>query len=197
MDGDTRDTIRAVALELFSTKGFEQTSLREIAERVGLTKASLYYHYPSKQALLIAVVEPVITGWRAIADDTASLRNTPGNVRQVVERCLDVLLRNRAVAGIFQRDPAGVAVVARSLWEDSLALGRQLVDWLGGPAPAPAQRLRAIAAMEVLGAVLTSPTYYPDDEFTDAEMRDVLLQAALDVLRLPAEPGESQMRNVG
>jgi AcrR family transcriptional regulator len=197
MDGDTRDTIRAVALELFSTKGFEQTSLREIAERVGLTKASLYYHYPSKQALLLAVVEPVITGWRAIADDTASLTNTAGNVRQVVERCLDVFLRNRAVAGIFQRDPAGVAVVARSLWEDSLALGRQLVDWLGGPAPSPAQRLRAVAAMEVLGAVLTSQTYFPDDEFTDAEMRDVLLQAALDVLRLPAEPGESPMRNVG
>jgi AcrR family transcriptional regulator len=197
MDGDTRETIRVVALELFSTKGFEQTSLREIAERVGLTKASLYYHYQSKQALLLAVVEPVITGWRAIADDTASLTHTPDNVRDVVTRCLDVLLRNRAVAGIFQRDPAGVAVVARSLWEDSLALGRVLVGWLAGPSPAPAQRLRAIATMEVLGAVLTSPTYYPEYEFTDDEMRDVLLQAALDVLRLPAEPGESEMRNVG
>ena len=197
MDGDTRETIRAVALELFSTKGFEQTSLREIAERVGLTKASLYYHYSSKQALLLAVVEPVITGWRAIADDTESLEHTPATIREVMARCLDVLLRNRAVAGIFQRDPAGVAVVAGSLWEDSLTLGRQLVTWLAGPAPTAADRLRAVAAMEVLSAVLASGTYHPDLDFTDEEMRAVLLQAAIDVLRLPVEPAKSEMRNVG
>jgi AcrR family transcriptional regulator len=197
MDGDTRETIRAVALELFSTKGFEQTSLREIAERVGLTKASLYYHYSSKQALLLAVVEPVITGWRAIAADAESLEHTPATVRQVVERCLDVLLRNRAVAGVFQRDPAGVAVVARSLWEDSLTLGRQLVTWLAGPTPTVADSLRAVAAMEVLGAVLTSGTYHPEGDFTDEDLRAVLLQAAVDVLRLPNEPAKSEMRNVG
>jgi AcrR family transcriptional regulator len=184
MDGDTRETIRGVALELFSVKGFEQTSLREIAERVGLTKASLYYHYASKQDLLLAVVEPVIVGWRAIAEDTVVLEHTPENVRRVVERCLDVLLRNRAVAGIFQRDPAGVAVMARSLWEDSLELGQRLVTWLAGPAPSPADRLRAVAAMEVLGAVLAHGSFLPDHEVTEAEMREVLLQAALDVLRV-------------
>jgi AcrR family transcriptional regulator len=196
MDGDTRETIRAVALELFSTKGFEQTSLREIAERVGLTKASLYYHYSSKQALLVAVVEPVITGWRTIADEAETLDHTPGNVRQVVVRCLDVLLRNRAIVGVFQRDPAGVAVVAKSLWEDSLALGRKLVGWLSGPAPTTVTQLRAVAAMEVLGGVLAAATYGLGDA-SETELREVLLEAALDVLKVPAEPGESEMRNVG
>ena len=194
MDGDTRGTIRAVALELFSDKGFEQTSLREIAERVGLTKASLYYHYPSKQALLLAVVEPVITGWRSIVDDTARLDHDVDSVRSVVERCLDVFLRNRSVAGIFQRDAAGVAVVLGSLWEDMLDLGRRLVAWLAGPSPTTADRLRAIAAMEVLGAVLSSTTYQGDEEFAEDEMRAVLSQAAMDVLRLPAEPLASGMR---
>ena len=194
MDGDTRETIRAVALELFSTKGFEQTSLREIAERVGLTKASLYYHYSSKQALLLAVVEPVLLGWRAIADDAESLPHTPANVRHLIERCLDVLLRNRAIVGVFQRDPAGVAVVARSLWDDSLELGRRLVGWLAGPAPATADQLRAVAAMEVLGAALTSATYGLGD-VSESELRDVLLRAALAVLRI--EPEESEMRNAG
>ncbi|GAB1510015.1 TetR/AcrR family transcriptional regulator [Actinophytocola sp. KF-1] len=197
MDGDTRETIRAVALELFSTKGFEQTSLREIAERVGLTKASLYYHYPSKQALLLAVVEPVITGWRSIVDDTAGLERSPGTVRSVVEQCLDVFLRNRSVAGIFQRDAAGVAVVLGSLWDDMMALGKRLVTWLAGPAPTSADRLRAIAAMEVLGAVLSSATYQDDGEFTDDEMRAVFTQAAMDVLRLTAEPAASGMRKPG
>ena len=194
MDGDTRETIRAVALELFSTKGFEQTSLREIAERVGLTKASLYYHYPSKQALLLAVVDPVITGWRSIVDDTARLEHNPGSVRSVVERCLDVFLRNRSVSGIFQRDAAGVAVVLGSLWDDMVGLGKRLVTWLAGPSPTPADRLRAIAAMEVLGAVLTSATYQDEGEFDEDEMRAVLSQAAMDVLQLTAEPAAPGMR---
>jgi len=184
MDGDTRETIRAVALELFSSRGFEQTSLREIAERVGLTKASLYYHYPSKQALLIAIVDPVITGWRTIADDTKDLEHNPANVRQVVERCLDVLLQNRAVAGIFQRDPAGVVAAADSLWDDTLELGQRLNTWLAGPSPSVAEQLRAVAAMEVLGAVLASASYLRGADVSDAEMRAVLLDAAMDVLRL-------------
>lgn len=197
MDGDTRETIRAVALELFSDKGFEQTSLREIAERVGLTKASLYYHYPSKQALLLAVVEPMITGWRSIVDDTAGLEHDPDAVRGVVERCLDVFLRNRSVAGIFQRDAAGVAVVLGTLWDDVIGLGKRLVAWLAGPSPTAEARLRAIAAMEVLGAVLTSATYQDDGEFTEDEMRAVLSQAAMDVLRLAAEPSTSGVRKLG
>jgi AcrR family transcriptional regulator len=197
MDRDTRETIRVVALELFSNKGFEQTSLREIAERVGLTKASLYYHYSSKQSLLLAVVDPMITGWRTIVDDTARLEHSPDTVRQVVNRCLDVFLRNRSVAGIFQRDAAGVAVVLGTLWDDVVDLGKRLVAWLAGPAPTAADRLRAVAAMEVLGAVLASATYQEEGEFTEEEMRAVLSQAAMDVLRLAAEPGASGMRNVG
>jgi len=197
MDGDTRETIRAVALELFSNKGFEQTSLREIAERVGLTKASLYYHYSSKQSLLLAVVEPVITGWRTIVDDTSRLERTSETVRHVVERCLDVFITNRAVAGIFQRDAAGVAVVLGELWDDRTDLGKRLVAWLAGPSPTAEDRLRAIAAMEVLGAVLTSATYQDDGEFTEDELRAVLSRAAMDVLRLAAEPVASGMRKLG
>jgi AcrR family transcriptional regulator len=194
MDGDTRETIRAVALELFSDKGFEQTSLREIAERVGLTKASLYYHYPSKQALLLAVVEPVISGWRSIVDDTARLERNADTVRAVVLRCLDVFLRNRPVAGIFQRDAAGVALVLGALWDDMMDLGKRLVEWLAGPSPTAVQRLRAIAAMEVLGAVLSSATHQDAGEFTEDEMRTVLSEAAMDVLRLTAEPAASGVR---
>jgi AcrR family transcriptional regulator len=53
---DTKADIHRAAVELFSSKGYDKTSLREIAERVGITKASLYYHYSSKQELLQAIV---------------------------------------------------------------------------------------------------------------------------------------------
>ena len=57
---DTRERAVAVALELFTTQGFEQTSLRAIADRLGVTKAALYYHYRSKELLLGAVTESML-----------------------------------------------------------------------------------------------------------------------------------------
>ena len=41
-----------VATELFIEQGYEGTSLREIADRLGITKAALYYHFPSKDDIL-------------------------------------------------------------------------------------------------------------------------------------------------
>src|SRR5262245_60149949 len=53
---DTRSRIQAVALELFIEQGYEQTSLREIAERLGVTKAALYYHFKSKDEIVDGLV---------------------------------------------------------------------------------------------------------------------------------------------
>jgi AcrR family transcriptional regulator len=53
--GVTRERILAVALELFNEQGYDKTSLREIAERLGVTKAALYYHFERKQDILLAL----------------------------------------------------------------------------------------------------------------------------------------------
>ena len=53
--GSTRERILDVALDLFIEKGFDGTSLREIAEKLGFTKAALYYHYASKDDILMAL----------------------------------------------------------------------------------------------------------------------------------------------
>ncbi|EGG45603.1 TetR family transcriptional regulator [Streptomyces griseoaurantiacus] len=53
--GDTRQRIQDVALELFSDQGYEKTSLREIAERLDVTKAALYYHFKTKEDILIGI----------------------------------------------------------------------------------------------------------------------------------------------
>ncbi|MET9108135.1 TetR/AcrR family transcriptional regulator [Streptomyces zhihengii] len=53
--GDTRQRIQDVALELFAEQGYEKTSLREIAEALGVTKAALYYHFRTKEDILISL----------------------------------------------------------------------------------------------------------------------------------------------
>jgi AcrR family transcriptional regulator len=52
---DTRDRILDVALELFTEQGYDGTSLRQIAEQLGVTKAALYYHFVSKEDILMAL----------------------------------------------------------------------------------------------------------------------------------------------
>jgi AcrR family transcriptional regulator len=51
----TRDRILNVALDLFTEKGFDGASLREVAERLGVTKAAIYYHFASKDDILMAL----------------------------------------------------------------------------------------------------------------------------------------------
>ncbi|MET8679249.1 helix-turn-helix domain-containing protein [Streptomyces sp. NPDC004647] len=55
--GDTRQRIQDVALELFAERGYEKTSLREIAENLQVTKAALYYHFKSKEDIVISIFE--------------------------------------------------------------------------------------------------------------------------------------------
>ena len=58
--GHTKQEIIEAALDLFSVQGFEATSVSQIADAVGIRKASLYSHFESKQAILDALVQEVL-----------------------------------------------------------------------------------------------------------------------------------------
>ena len=55
MDRSTRERILDVALDLFVEQGYDKTSLREIAEKMGFSKAALYYHFASKADILMGL----------------------------------------------------------------------------------------------------------------------------------------------
>ena len=58
--GNTKQVIIEAALDLFSAQGFEATSVSQIADAVGIRKASLYSHFENKQAILDAIVQEVL-----------------------------------------------------------------------------------------------------------------------------------------
>jgi AcrR family transcriptional regulator len=64
--GNTRARIQSVALELFVEQGYDKTSLREIAERLGVTKAALYYHFRTKDDIVASAVEDLLAEVDAI-----------------------------------------------------------------------------------------------------------------------------------
>lgn len=86
----TRDRIPVVALRLFAEKGYEATSMREIAEQLNMTKAALYYHFDSKEDIVRAVVSTMhdkiseLVTWAATQKVDDDLR------REVLSRWSDI-----------------------------------------------------------------------------------------------------------
>lgn len=61
MNTDVRSRILDVATELFATKGYENTTTRDIADAAGLSNSAMYYHYDNKDELLYEVLNHEIT----------------------------------------------------------------------------------------------------------------------------------------
>lgn len=53
----TKERIFDESLELFSKKGYEAVSVREIAREVGIRESSIYNHYKNKEAILDAIID--------------------------------------------------------------------------------------------------------------------------------------------
>ncbi|RKT55639.1 TetR/AcrR family transcriptional regulator [Saccharothrix australiensis] len=98
---DTRERIQDVALTLFSEQGYERASLREIAERLDVTKAALYYHFKTKEDILTSVVEEVAA---ALDDVVAWAREQPPvtETRRGIVRRIARLIREGRVYHIMR-----------------------------------------------------------------------------------------------
>jgi len=60
--GSMKETIKTVAVDLFYRQGYFATSISDIAKGCGIQKASIYYHYPSKEDLLFFIMESTMNG---------------------------------------------------------------------------------------------------------------------------------------
>lgn len=99
----TRQRIIDVATDLFIEKGYEGTSLREVAEQVGVTKAALYYHFASKAEMVAAIIEPFQTVqqmWLADVSGVPSDEEWAESLGVVIDWMVD----NRRIFQLFERN---------------------------------------------------------------------------------------------
>ena len=107
---DTPTRILAAALELFSEHGFEGTTLQQIADRLEVTKAALYYHFKSKDELLSALIAPALLDLDLLLEEHEAGKDTPARRRAFLSAYIDHLLRHRALVVYISRD---LAVLSR------------------------------------------------------------------------------------
>src|SRR5207344_2045240 len=151
--GDTRERIQSIALELFAEQGYEKTSLREIAERLGVTKAALYYHFRSKEDIVRSFTEDYRAEVEAVIAWGAGQPPAPQTRAEILARYADIVTRRLAVIRFIQQNQATMHTLVSGA-RGKLLFREQfmsLCDLLAPPgAPLP-ERVRAGMAVASIG----------------------------------------------
>jgi AcrR family transcriptional regulator len=178
----TRERILDVALDLFIEKGFDGTSLREIAEQLGFTKAALYYHFASKDDILMALHMRVHDvgrdGLKKLIDGPVSLATW----ESLLDTVLGQMLAQRKLFLMHERNQAALEKLHRkdhdAEHDDIQQRFRQI---LGDPAISLPDRVRMASSV---GAVF-SVIFMAGDSFegtTNQELGELLRQTVHDIL---------------
>jgi AcrR family transcriptional regulator len=97
---ETRGRILAAAMDLFRTRGFESTTMREIAQEAGVALGSAYYYFDSKEALVMAFYEQSRDDMRpVIVQALSEERDLQGALRAILDARLRYFAPNRKFLG--------------------------------------------------------------------------------------------------
>ncbi|MFN8520135.1 MAG: helix-turn-helix domain-containing protein [Chloroflexota bacterium] len=188
LDGaTTRERILEVALDLFIRKGYKAASMREIAAPLGISKAALYYHFPSKAHILMALHIEMHEATEDLgdipepgADEAAWLRFVDQLIRMVLRnrRLIELHFRNRDV---FEQEIHDGPLAeqherlhARQPSEETLMA--MLLDRSG----TPETRVRRLASVGVVASALFGSAAVSD--IPDEELERLLRPIAHQVL---------------
>ena len=107
---NARSRIQDVALQLFIDEGYDKTSLREIAEKLGVTKAALYYHFPTKEAIVASLTEDRVVAVAKILEWAKEQPRSEETRQELIRRYAATMRGPRAaqIIRFFERNQATV-----------------------------------------------------------------------------------------
>jgi AcrR family transcriptional regulator len=195
---DTRRRILAVALEQFSTHGYAGTTMRDIAETMGMTKAALYYHFESKEQILAAVAEPIRAEMNLMLQTTSA--PTPPTPGQLLTQLADMLSRHALLVATVFNDPSSAGGAQHLRAKEMFGAITALLAGDGGPESLLRARCAVGAVMfAVVATVRNDPRFGEpvrsdrafrllggEDHVLDAGLRREVVAAALRALGEPA-----------
>jgi AcrR family transcriptional regulator len=179
----TRERILDIALELFSEQGYDKTSLREIAEQLGYSKAAVYYHFASKDDILLALHYRL----HGLTEDSllelVEHASDPRVWADVLTRFLDKMMANRQLFVLHERNRAALETLHREghpeRHEDMADAFRSV---LANPAIPVRDRVRLSCALgAVMGGLMSADAFteLPTEEYVD------VLRQVVDELLVP------------
>jgi AcrR family transcriptional regulator len=177
---DTRSRVQEVALELFAEQGYEKTSLREIAERLGVTKAALYYHFKSKEDIVHSFTDDYFADFERLVAWAKDQPRTEATRREVLDRYVGIVLAGHEVFRFLEQNRAAVETMQA---KDRFAHFRDrlddLIDVLVGPDAPLRSRVRASTAVLAAGA---SCRFFLEQADDRDELHAIVLEIATDLI---------------
>ncbi|MGP3971636.1 TetR/AcrR family transcriptional regulator [Streptomyces sp. 6N223] len=145
---DTRQRIQDIALELFAEQGYEKTSLREIAERLEVTKAALYYHFKTKEDILISLARDRTRALDELIEWAEQQPPGPETATEILRRYSDALDDAAPLFRFLHENQAAVRElrVTVNIKERSLAL----VNLLAPKSATVTDQVRCLSALFTL-----------------------------------------------
>lgn len=175
---DTRGQIQEIALELFAEQGYEKTSLREIADRLGVTKAALYYHFKAKDDILRALFEDHMERIAELADWADAQARTRPMREELIRRYGALVQHSSTFTRFMQENQATVREFAPA--ERMKEQMKRLTGLLADPdSDGLAELVRSRMALFVLHG---APFLLQDSDADEQTKAAVALEVALDLL---------------
>jgi AcrR family transcriptional regulator len=168
-----------VALSLFTDHGYEATSMRQIAEQLDITKAALYYHFDSKEAIVRSLFEERLATLDSLIEWAESRSQSPERSARIAAAWFSMIGDEGLSIARFAIANQAVLRDLAPTHGDALDRMQKISSLLAEPDASPAERLKIrMALMSVNFAAMGS---YGLD-LTDAE----ILAAATETANLIA-----------
>ncbi len=158
---------------MFLQQGVQRTSLQDIADKLGITKPALYYHFASREELVRSILVPLIDEGEQFVDDQESRGDT--DARELLEGYFDFHYRHRQDLMLVLAELTMLADLG--LIDKVLAWRDRLGKLVFGPRPTLAQATRAVVAF---GGLQDCCLQFPDTPYK--ELRAKSVEAALAAL---------------
>jgi AcrR family transcriptional regulator len=150
----TAARILDVAEELFAQNGFAGTSLRDIAEQVGIRQPGLYRHFTGKDDLYRQVFERALRPLFDLMDGLLAVPDAPTVPDDLTDRLTDLLALHPNIARLLMRAATGPAnetdEIAAQWLGQLMGYGRQLTRWAGYEVDDAALALHVLAVFNLL-----------------------------------------------
>jgi AcrR family transcriptional regulator len=180
---DTRERILDVALDLFTEQGYDGTSLRQISEQLGVTKAALYYHFESKEDILMALHMRLHEFGKGALVQMGEEQVTLELWGQLLDQIVDQMLAQRKIFLMHERNQAALEKLHRKDHEaEHEDIQNQLRRLLADPRVSLRDRVRMAASI----GVVFSGLFLAGDAFessSNQELGDELREILHDVLQ--------------
>ncbi|MET8328413.1 TetR/AcrR family transcriptional regulator [Streptomyces sp. NPDC005181] len=185
--GNTRQRIQDVALELFAEQGYEKTSLREISEKLDVTKAALYYHFKTKEDILVSIFDDLNRPVEKLIAWGKEQPRTLETKKELLVRYSDALISAAPLFRFMQENQAAMRDL--SIGQTSKNRFLELLDLLKDPDAALVDQVRCVSALFSMHAGM----FVLKDLDGDIEdKRKAILEVAVDLVTQAHSPGPAK-----